>query len=42
MTLGGDERDITNDVLKFWKIIDFQSSSIVMNCQWIVYSYTKG
>ena len=33
-----DERAITNDVLKFRKIIEFQSSWTVMNCQWIVYS----
>ena len=32
---------ITNDVLKFRKIIEFQSSWIAMSCQWIVYSYTK-
>ena len=32
---------ITDDVLKFIKTIEFQSSWIVMNCQWIVYSYTK-
>ena len=34
MTLGGGVWGvITNDVLKFRKIIDFQSSWIVMNCQ---------
>ena len=32
---------ITNDVSKFGKIIEFQSSWIVMNCQEIWYSYTK-
>ena len=32
---------ITNDVLKFRKIIDFQCLWIVMNRQWIVYSYTE-
>ena len=32
---------ITNDALKFGKIIEFESSWIVMNCQWIVYSYIK-
>ena len=32
---------ITNDVLKFRKVIEFQSSWIVMNCQSIVYSCTK-
>ena len=32
---------ITNDALNFRKSIKFQSSWIVMNCQWIVYSYTK-
>ena len=38
MTLGGD---ITKGALKFRKMIEFQSSWIAMNCQWIVYSYTK-
>ena len=38
---GGGGGGITNDVLKFRKIIEFQSSWIAMSCQWIVYSYTK-
>ena len=38
MTLAG-WRTITNDVLKFRKIIEFQSLWIVMNCQWIVYLF---
>ena len=33
---GGGWGAITNDILKFRKIIE-----IVMNCQWIVSSYTK-
>ena len=33
---GGRWGAITNVILKFRKIIE-----IVMNCQWIVYSYTK-
>ena len=37
----GEGGDITNGALKLRKMIEFQISWIAMNCQWIVYSYTK-
>ena len=37
----GGRRAITNEALKFRKIVEFQCWWIVMNCQWIAYSYTK-
>ena len=36
---GGE--NITNDVLKFRRIIEFQSSWTILKCQWIAHSYTK-
>ena len=38
---GRGRRAVTNDIFKFREIVEFQSSWIVMDCQWIAYSYTK-